>query len=165
MTMKKSVKIFLLCFLGFWQVSAKFVDSESEKNESERVWDPEVAKEADGQPVRWIHDLGLDEKQKEEIKRLWTKNRGDVKLRRQELTKLREELMKMVAGTTAADEVMAQHKRIQNLQSELGTIDMVSMLAIRDLLTAQQREKFVKHMALRGRLGGFYQRNHFPEKP
>lgn len=148
--------VFLVCLLGIAQLSAKFGDAvEKAGTVPDKGWNPEITKEDNGQPVRWIHDLGLDEKQKEEIRTLWRKNRGDVVQRRQELSKLREDLREMVAGTAPADQAMALHKKIQVLQTELSTIDMESMLAIRDLLTAQQREKFVKHMALRGRLVDF----------
>lgn len=147
------MNILSLCLFACLLTAAAKDSVQQTVGQSDLGWNPEVTRAAEGQPVRWINDLGLDEKQKEKIRSLWRQNRGDVKQRREQLNSLREELRAMIAGTGPADKAMELHRKIQSLQTELNTIDMISMLAIRDLLSPQQREKFVKHMALRGRLG------------
>jgi Spy/CpxP family protein refolding chaperone len=103
--------------------------------------------------VRWIDDLGLNETQKTKLTAIWKSKRGTVNDLREQLREERDNLREIMADDSPSEEVAASYRKIMHLQNMLNDIDLASMLAIRELLTLKQREKFVEHMSVRGRLG------------
>lgn len=104
-------------------------------------------------PVKWLDDLGLDERQKDKLREIWRSKRGTVVAMREQVMMERERLKKLMSGDAPASEVTASYRKIRTIQSDLNEIDLQSMLAVREMLTPEQRVKFVEHMSLRGRLG------------
>lgn len=102
---------------------------------------------------KWINELGLDDAQKTKLRTLWKEKRTKVADLRKELKAMREELKTILASDASADKARDVHKRLQAIQEEVGNIDLESMLAIRDLLSTQQRAKFVELMNKRGKFG------------
>jgi protein CpxP len=114
---------------------------------------PELQKTDPIKKVKWLDDLGLDDKQKEKLREIWKSKRGIVKSLREQALAERLLLKKLMSGSSSQEEVQASYYKLRSIQSLLNEIDLQSMLAVREMLTAQQRITFVEHMALRGRLG------------
>ena len=50
----------------------------------------------------------------------------------------------MMAGTESAELVRAKHEEIARFRQQLGELHFKSMLATREILTPQQRQKFAE---------------------
>lgn len=101
----------------------------------------------------WINELDLDEEQQEKLRMLWQNKRATVFDLRDELQLRRQQLKNLLASDGSDEQARDVHKRILAIQTDLGNIDIDSMLAIRELLTPLQRIKFVELMNKRGKFG------------
>jgi Spy/CpxP family protein refolding chaperone len=106
-----------------------------------------------GERGRWLDELGVSAEQRAKIAEIKQKKRADTESRREELKRLHEELKGIMAGDGPAEKARAVHERMQTVQRELGDVNFESMLAVRELLTPEQRARFVETMQLRKSLG------------
>ncbi len=102
----------------------------------------------------WLSELSLNAKQESKLRNIWTTKRSRLDELQAEVQARRQELKDYLAGDSSdEDRARELHRQIQTLMIELGNIDLESMLEIRDLLSPQQRIRFVELMSQRGKFG------------
>lgn len=89
-----------------------------------------------------MKELNLTPEQKEKLKAIRSQNKGDRKENRQEMKKLREELETAMRGSASDSELKSKFEAIQKKQQEFAKERFEHVLAIRAILTPEQRAKF-----------------------
>ena len=98
------------------------------------------------QPSSWLQKLNLTSKQKEQIEQIHHQYKHQIQKKRKNLTVLQKQLSDLMVGTESAELIRAKNKQLVNLRQEIGELRFESMLATREILTPQQREKFKEIM-------------------
>jgi Spy/CpxP family protein refolding chaperone len=98
---------------------------------------------------KWLEALGLSADQKSKIQELRQKKREAAEKLRVEQGRLMAELHALMAGTESADKAREVHKQLQDVERQLSDTHFESMLAIREVLTPEQRGKLAEHMRQR----------------
>ena len=112
------------------------------------------------QEGRWLEELDLSTEQAESIQSIREEAKQTMEPLRERLQQEREALRSQLAGDTATDQQLReQHGRIQDMHQELGAQRFDTMLAIRRVLTPEQRAQMSELMeqrrAQRGQGRGF----------
>jgi Spy/CpxP family protein refolding chaperone len=90
--------------------------------------------------------LNLTFQQRQQIGKIRQKYKQPIAKLGKNLNSARRELIKMMAGVDSIDTIRNQHQQITQLQQEIGELHLSSMLEIRQILTPQQRQQFVRIM-------------------
>ena len=93
-------------------------------------------------PARWLEALNLTEAQRAKITEIRSEKSKELSLRREESRKLRERLQEMMRGNANESELRNLHEQVQSARQALAKIRFESVLAIRQVLTPEQRESF-----------------------
>ncbi|MGD1922340.1 MAG: Spy/CpxP family protein refolding chaperone [Pleurocapsa sp.] len=93
-------------------------------------------------PSNLLHQLDLTSRQKEQIKRIHQQYKQQIRKKRSNLTILQQQLSDLMMGTESVDLIRAKNRQLVNLREEIGELRFESMLATREILTPQQRQKF-----------------------
>ncbi|MEM6612091.1 MAG: Spy/CpxP family protein refolding chaperone [Cyanobacteria bacterium P01_C01_bin.72] len=86
--------------------------------------------------------LDLTREQQRQIKQIHHQYQRQVVKKRQLMTKLQQQLSDMMVGTESAELIRAKNHQLNTLRQEIGSLRFESMLATREILTPQQRQKF-----------------------
>jgi periplasmic protein CpxP/Spy len=86
-------------------------------------------------------ELNLSPDQIRRLQQLRTASRGKNLARRQALQTARQELSTLLQGNASADEIRQKRQQVQSLQRELSDSNFENTLAIREILTPEQRVK------------------------
>jgi Spy/CpxP family protein refolding chaperone len=70
--------------------------------------------------------------------------------RQKNLHSAQQELVNMMVGTDAAEVIRSQQQQVVQFRQELGELRFENMLAIREILTPEQRQKFAQIMQSKG---------------
>ena len=89
-----------------------------------------------------LHQLNLTSNQKERIKKIHYQYRQQIIRKRSNLTVLQQQLSDLMVGTEPVELVRAKNKQLVDLRHEIGQLRFEIMLATREILTPQQRQKF-----------------------
>lgn len=89
-----------------------------------------------------FQQLNLTAEQQQQIKRIHTRYRQEILQKRNSIAKLQQQLSDMMVGTEPVALLRAKNQQLNILHQEIGTLRFESMLATREILTPQQREKF-----------------------
>ena len=104
---------------------------------------------------RWLDELDLTTEQSEQIQAIREDSRATMEPLHQQLQQAREQLQSQLASDTPTDQLRRQHQQVQALQQQLGEQRFESMLAIRQVLTSEQRVQMAElaeqHRGQRGR--------------
>lgn len=95
---------------------------------------------------RIVKKLGLTPEQKEQVKALVKSQRDAMKGLRDQRKAAREKLESAIKSGAADDVLIANHKELQALQGQASSLHFENMLAIRKLLTPEQKAKFNEMM-------------------
>ena len=113
------------------------------------------ARSAGSWEARWIEELDLSADQSESIQAIREESRETMAPLREQLQQAREQLRSQMASDTSANQLRQQHGQVQALQQALGEQRFESMLAIREVLTPEQRTRMAElveqHWGQRGR--------------
>ena len=104
-----------------------------------------LAHDSDSQPkqtVSVLQQLDLTSQQEQEIKQIHQRYRQRMMKKRQSIARLQQQLSDMMVGTEPAQLLRAKNQQLNVLRQEMGTLRFESMLATREILTPQQRQKF-----------------------
>ena len=112
------------------------------------------------QEGRWLEELDLSAEQSEQIQSIREDAKQTMEPLREQMQQEREALRSQMAGDTATDQQLrTQHGRIQDLHQQLGVQRFETMLAMRQVLTPEQRaqmaELMEQHRQQRGQGHGF----------
>lgn len=104
---------------------------------------------------RVMSELNLTQEQKEKIKAERQKRKTEMDAARDKAKAAREKLREGFKNNASNDQLRALRSEVQGAQMSLGNARFEGMLAIRDILTPEQRAKFnAWHESRQGRGGG-----------
>ncbi len=98
---------------------------------------------------RFIEELGLSEEQQNQMREIRQKYRSKLSPVREKMKSTREELRNLMAGTATESAIRAKHREYLELQQEISKLRFESMLEMRQIMTAEQRQKFTELMQRR----------------
>jgi len=93
-----------------------------------------------------VQALNLTPAQLQKMQAIRKQYKEQISQSRLQLRRSQQHLSNEIAGTAPADQVRATHRRVEALQQQLGDLRFESTLAVRELLTPEQRLKYVQRM-------------------
>jgi periplasmic protein CpxP/Spy len=88
-----------------------------------------------------VKELNLSPDQIQRLQKLRTNAQGKTKERRQALRTARQELTQLLQGNASSDQIRQKRQQVQTLQREIADTNFENTLAIREILTPEQRVK------------------------
>ena len=86
-------------------------------------------------------ELNLSREQIQKLQQLRKNTQGKNKERRQTLQTAKQELNQLIQGNASTDQVRQKRQQVQSLQREIADTNFENTLAIREILTPEQRVK------------------------
>lgn len=93
--------------------------------------------------------LNLTADQKQKMQAVRDRYKDQISQRMQAVRQGRQELQTMMAGTATASQIRDKNRQIMGLRQQLEEVQLESMLAMRELLTAEQRSQLAQLMQQR----------------
>ena len=103
---------------------------------------------------RWIEVLDLTEEQQIEIQAIREQARTSNAPLREQLEQARDTMRSLLAEDASNSQIRQQHDQVQQLQQQLGDAMLDFRLAIRDVLTEEQRTQLAELMPEHPHRGG-----------
>ena len=94
-------------------------------------------------------ELNLSPEQIQKLQQLRKNTQGKNKERRQTLQAAKQELNQLIQGNASTDQVRQKRQQVQSLQREIADTNFENTLAIREILTPEQRVKLQQIRAQR----------------
>ena len=94
------------------------------------------------QPSHLLQQLNLTSEQQQQIRQIHQQYTQQIRKKRNNLAILQQQLSDMMAGTEPVELIRAKNQQLVTLRQEIGALRFESMLATREILTPQQRQKF-----------------------
>lgn len=108
----------------------------------------------EGKLKKLTEKLDLTDDQSTQIEAIHEKYSQANQQSRQELQQAKEEMRSLLTSNANPNQLRQQHQAMQDLRQQLGNSRFESMLEVREILTAEQRQKMADMMAQhRGRRG------------
>lgn len=126
--------------------SPERVAQRSSEPSDDRSWGPREG--------RWIEELDLSPEQSERIQAIREESRQAMEPLREQLRQAREQLQSQIASGDSTDQLRQQHEQVQTLHQQLGDQRFETMLAIRQVLTPEQRAQMAELMEQQRGQGG-----------
>ena len=89
-----------------------------------------------------FQQLDLTSEQQQRIKKIHLQYKRQIRKKKAELTRLQQQLSDMMVGTEPVELLRTKNQQLSILRQEIGALRFESMLATREILTPQQRQKF-----------------------
>jgi periplasmic protein CpxP/Spy len=89
-----------------------------------------------------VKELNLSPDQIQRLQQLRKTSQGKTKERRQALRTARQELNQLLQGNASSDPIRQKRQQVQSLQREVADSNFENTLAIREILTPEQRVKW-----------------------
>ncbi len=99
--------------------------------------------------LKLMEQLNLTSDQKQKLQSIHSQYKDRISQRKQVVRQASQELKNLMTGNASTDEIRAKHKQVQNLRQQLEEVSFESMLAMRDVLTPDQRNQFAQLMEQR----------------
>lgn len=96
------------------------------------------------QPQTLIQQLNLTDEQRQKIKLIHHRYKQQILKKKNKLARLQQQLSDMMVGTEPVESIRTKNQQLVALRQEIGALRFESMLATREILTPQQRQKFRK---------------------
>lgn len=93
-------------------------------------------------PSPLLHQLNLTSTQKERIHQIHHQYKQQIFKKRQNLQVLQKQLSDSIVGTESIELIRAQNQQLVNLRREIEQLRFETILATREILTPEQRQKF-----------------------
>jgi len=110
---------------------------------------PQGPRRAEHGPLKWIDQLNLTDQQKQKLLAVQSQYKDQISQRQQAVRQANKELREMMVGNSSADQIRRKHTQVQQLRQQLEESRLNSMLAMRDVLTSEQRSKLAQLMQQR----------------
>ena len=94
------------------------------------------------QPISLFQQLDLTVEQQQQIEQVHSSYRQQIRHKKNSIARLEQQLSEMMVGTEPVELLRAKNKKLTILRQEVGALRFESMLAIRRILTLQQRRKY-----------------------
>ena len=101
------------------------------------------------QKPKLTQELNLTPEQKQQLKAIHQEYKGEIKRQIRELRQAKQELGNLMAGTAPVREVRLKYGEVANMQQQLGELRFESTLAMREVMTIEQRSRFNRLMQKR----------------
>ena len=98
----------------------------------------------------WLRELNLSPEQLQKIQEIRNQYQERLNEQRQALQQAQQELKQLMASNTPVEQIREKFDQVQTLKQKLGDTRMESMLAIRDVLNPEQRQKLNTILKQRG---------------
>lgn len=150
----RKVSVVALLILSLGGVVALFVPNPLLSQSSEQKQSPAESSWA-GKESGWIRDLDLSATQVQQLQAIRQQYHDPLQQNAQELHQARQELKTLMAGTASTVEVRAKFQQVQQLSQTVAQVRFESLLAMRAVLSPEQRaelaEKFQRRYEHQGR--------------
>jgi periplasmic protein CpxP/Spy len=93
-------------------------------------------------PSSLLEQLNLTNNQNEQIQQIHRQYKQQILKKKNNLARLQQQLSDLMVGTNSVELIRAKNKQLVDLRTEIGELRFESMLATREILTPQQRQKF-----------------------
>ena len=93
-----------------------------------------------------IDELNLSNAQKQKIKQIHQQYQGQISQSQESLRSAQQRLSQMMVGTDSSIAIRRQHQKVVQLRQALDNLRFESMLAMREVLTPEQRRQFAQLM-------------------
>jgi Spy/CpxP family protein refolding chaperone len=93
--------------------------------------------------------LNLTADQKQKMQAVRDRYKDQISQRMQAVRQARQELATMMTGTANASEMREKHRQIMGLRQQLEEVQFESTLAMREVLTPEQRSQLAQMMQQR----------------
>ena len=92
--------------------------------------------------ISLLQQLNLTSAQQQQIEQIHLRYRQQIQKKKQDIARLERQLSDMMVGTEAVELLRAKNQELNILRQEMRSLHFESMLATREILTLQQRQKF-----------------------
>ncbi|HEY9635980.1 MAG TPA: Spy/CpxP family protein refolding chaperone [Coleofasciculaceae cyanobacterium] len=96
--------------------------------------------------LKLMEQLNLTQEQKQKLQAIHSQYKEQISQSKQSLHQATEELKKLMAGNASAGEIRTKHQEVRRLRDQLEEVSFESMLAMREVLTPDQRSQFAQLM-------------------
>lgn len=97
----------------------------------------------------WLEQLNLTAEQQQEIQAIRDRYQTQMQASRDQMRQNMERMSQMMAGNTSDNDLRNQHNQILQARQQMGQMHFEQMLAIRNVLTPEQRQQFAQLMQQR----------------
>ena len=95
----------------------------------------------------WLKkELGLTPEQAQKMQAILDRDKSQIQQRVQAMKQAQRELRNLMAGSASQEEVRAKYRQVESLRQEVDRLRFDSMLAVREILTLEQRKKMAERM-------------------
>ncbi|MFN4066703.1 MAG: Spy/CpxP family protein refolding chaperone [Thermosynechococcus sp.] len=101
---------------------------------------------------RWganLENLNLTPEQRQRLQAVRQQYQGQMEQTRNQLRTAKQELRQMMSGNASEDQIRSKHQQVRQLENQLASLRFESMLAMRGILTPQQRQALATQMQQR----------------
>ena len=104
--------------------------------------------------LQWLQSLDLNDEQWGRIRAIYQQSTEDTRRLRQQLQVEREQMYSLLTSDVDANQILPIHQRIQSLRQDLENRRLEALLAVREVLTLEQRLQVAEALQqYRGRRG------------
>lgn len=96
--------------------------------------------------ARLVQELNLSPEQTRRLEAIQTQYRDQISQRKQAARQAEQELRALLAGTASTEQIRDKYRQVETLKREAAQVRFDSMLAMRDVLTPEQRRQFAERM-------------------
>jgi protein CpxP len=121
-----------------------FSQSRNQSSTEQRAQDKDQDRGRDKQG--WLKDLNLTPDQLQKIQVIRNQYKDQFSQQRQTAQQAQRELRDLMAGDASSEQIRQKYKQVQALKQQYANTRFNSMVDIREILTPEQRQKFVNHM-------------------
>lgn len=94
--------------------------------------------------IKLMDQLNLNPDQKQQLKAIHKQYKNKISQNKQAVRQASKELRDLMASTATVEQIRTKHDQVQGLRQDLEKLSFESMLATREVLTAEQRLKFAQ---------------------
>jgi Spy/CpxP family protein refolding chaperone len=100
---------------------------------------------------RLMEQLNLNPDQKQKLTTIYSQYKDRIVQHKQAVRQATKELRELMVSNASADEVRAKYQQVTVMRQQLEATSFESMLAMRDVLTPNQRSQFAQLMEQQGK--------------
>lgn len=93
-----------------------------------------------------LQELNLTPEQTQRIEAIQNQYRDQISQRKQAARQAEQELRDLLAGTASTEQIREKYRQVEALKQEAAQVRFDSTLAMRDVLTPEQRRQFAERM-------------------
>jgi Spy/CpxP family protein refolding chaperone len=91
-----------------------------------------------------FQELNLTPEQTQQIEAIQNQYQDQISQRRQAVRQARQELVELMASTASQNQIREKYRQVETLKQQVADIKFESMLAMREVLTPEQRRQFAE---------------------